>query len=79
MISFFIVRVIPLPWLVQYWITKDYHKLANEKGTPLAVANTMSLSIHVVLQTFWFLLMIKKMIGMIFGKKKKTRTATKKD
>ena len=76
-ISFFIVRVIPLPWLIQYWITKDYRKLANEKGTPLAVANTMSLSIHVLLQTFWFILMVKKMISMIFGRKKKT--TTKKD
>jgi len=59
-VAFFVVRVVPLPWLVYLWLTNDLAQLSDEKGLPVALASTSTLIIHVLLQSFWFLLMVNK-------------------
>jgi hypothetical protein len=74
-LSFFAVRVIPLPTLVYQWITNDFAKLSDEKGKAVAMASSSTLMIHVVLQSFWFMLMVKKIAKLVLssgdGKKAK--------
>jgi hypothetical protein len=70
-LSFFAVRVFPLPKLVYQWVTNDYNQLAGEKGTPLALASTSTLLLHVLLQSFWFMLMVKKIAKLVTGGGKK--------
>ena len=68
--SFFGVRVVPLPGLVYKWISGDFAKLSDEKGMALALASTSTLIIHVCLQSFWFMLMVKKIMKLVAGGKK---------
>lgn len=72
-VTFFGVRVMPLPGLVYKWVTNDYAKLAAEKGAPLAMGSTSTLLIHVLLQSFWFLLMVKKIVKLVTGGSKKPK------
>ena len=70
--SFFVVRVIPLPVLVIQWVTFDFQKLLEEKGKVLAVASSVTLTIHLLLQSFWFFLMVNKILRIVLsGSKKK--------
>jgi len=72
-VSFFVVRVLPLPKLVYYWITTDCVSLYEKHGLYVAMAFSVFLAIHVGLQSFWFSLMMKKVIEMVAGKPKKKK------
>jgi len=78
MASFFVVRVLPLPVLLWQWVNGDYTKLASETTTALALASTASLVIHACLQSFWFSLMVRKLLKMIKGGSKKDDDKGKK-
>lgn len=67
-ISFFLVRVVPLPWMIYNWTTKDYDELKQSKGVSIAIANTVSIVINVFLQSSWFIMMVSKIIKMTRGK-----------
>lgn len=71
--TFFGVRVLPLPGLVHKWISNDFAKLSDEKGKTLALASTSTLIIHVCLQSFWFMLMVKKIVKLVTGGGKKSK------
>ena len=71
--TFFGVRVLPLPGLVYKWLTNDFAQLSAEKGTAVALASSSTLLIHVGLQSFWFMLMVKKIIKLVTGGSKKTK------
>jgi len=64
-LSFFVVRVVPLPWIIYNWITKDYDELQQSKGIGIAIANTITIGINVLLQTTWFVMMVSKVIKMV--------------
>jgi len=68
--SFFIVRVVPLPRFVYLWVTNDFEQLGNEKGWPVAVASTVMLGLNLALQSFWFFLMMKKLAKKFSSPKK---------
>jgi hypothetical protein len=72
-LSFLAARILPLPTLVRQWLTKDYDAMKEERGMTLAVCNSAALLIHVGLQSFWFFLMIKTIVGMAIGKKKQSK------
>lgn len=72
-LAFFVVRVAPLPCLIYLWLTNDFAQLSDEKGLPVAVLGSCSLTIHVLLQSLWFLMMVRKMVKMV------TKPKTKKE
>mmetsp|Transcript_11112 Transcript_11112/g.23000 ORF Transcript_11112/g.23000 Transcript_11112/m.23000 type:complete len:268 (+) Transcript_11112:54-857(+) len=63
--TFFAVRVMPLPGLVYKWVTNDFAKLSDEKGIALALGSSSTLLIHLLLQSFWFMLMVKKIVKLV--------------
>jgi len=67
-VSFFLVRVLPLPKIVYDWLTTDCVSLYEKHGLYIAMAFSLFLTIHVGLQSFWFSLMVKKIIGIVAGK-----------
>jgi hypothetical protein len=72
-LSFFAVRVLPLPGIIYQWITKDFAALHEAHGMTVAAANTVFLTIHVGLQSFWFSLMVQKLVAVAFGKPSKKK------
>ncbi len=72
-LSFFAVRVLPLPGLVYKWVTNDFKRLSAEKGSALALGSSSTLLIHVMLQSFWFMLMVKKIVRLVTGSGKKAK------
>jgi len=72
-LAFFAVRVVPLPWLVYLWLTNDFAQLSEEKGLPVAAMSSCSLAVHVLLQSLWFLMMVRKMHKIV------TKSKTKKE
>jgi len=72
-LSFFAVRVLPLPSIVYQWPTTDYPRLSADKGTGVALFSGSALVIHVSLQSFWFLLMVKKIVQIVVGGGKKKK------
>lgn len=74
-LSFLAVRVIPLPTLVYQWVTNDFFKLYDEKGKAVAMASSSAMLVHVVLQSFWFMLMVKKIAKLVLssGDRKKSK------
>ena len=72
-LSFFAVRVVPLPTMVYQWPTTDFPRLAAEKGMGVALFSSTALVIHVSLQSFWFLLMVQKIVKIVLGGGKKKK------
>ena len=70
-LAFFLVRVVPLPMIIYNWTTKDYAELRDAKGTTIAVGNTVTIVINVLLQTSWFGMMVMKIVKMLGGGSKK--------
>merc|ERR1712183_16675 len=63
-LSFFLVRVLPLPWIIYIWTTKDYDELKQSKGVGIAIVNTITIVLNVFLQMSWFAMMVSKVIKM---------------
>lgn len=69
-LSFFLVRVLPLPMIVYKWISNDFQVIKTEVGIPVAVSLSLSVLAHVALQSTWFAMMLRKVLG---GKSKKEK------
>mmetsp|Transcript_12323 Transcript_12323/g.18074 ORF Transcript_12323/g.18074 Transcript_12323/m.18074 type:complete len:262 (-) Transcript_12323:202-987(-) len=69
-LSFFLVRVIPLPMIVYKWISNDFRVIKTEAGTPTAAFLSFCVLAHVSLQSTWFAMMLRKVLG---GKSKKEK------
>lgn len=78
-LSFFAVRVLPLPIILYRWITNDFSSLREVHGMTVAVANSLFLTIHVGLQSFWFSLMVKKLVATVAGKPWSASSSKKKE
>jgi hypothetical protein len=71
-LSFGAVRVAPLPGIMYGWVTRDYGVFRDKNGQGAAAVCCLFFAIHAGLQTFWFGLMVKKLLSAVLGKKKKT-------
>jgi len=77
-LSFFVVRVVPLPLWIYYWVTSDYAIYLKKNGLVLAILQTIVNLFHVIMQCFWFCLMLNKLMKVL-NKKDKDGEQKKKD
>lgn len=61
-LSFFLVRVLPLPMIVNRWISTEFNIIKTEVGSPVAVPISLCILAHVGLQSTWFLMMLRKVL-----------------
>ena len=81
--SFGLVRVAPLPQVLYRWINQDFTIIRNEIGMGAALLFSAFFTVHAVLQTMWFGIMIQRLIAKSGGagssKKKKQEGESKED
>lgn len=73
-VVFFVVRVMPLPWLLYNFAMYDATQIYGVGGPAYTVWFTFTLIVHTSLQTYWFGLMAKgvlKLLGYIKKTEKK--------
>jgi hypothetical protein len=72
-LSFGAVRVAPLPGIIYGWVTRDYFVFRDTNGPGAAAVCYLFFAIHAGLQTFWFGLMVKKLLSAVLGGGKKKK------
>jgi len=68
--SFFLVRVLPLPILFHNWFMRDFQIIRNDVGMGVAGLYSMAYLCHAGLQSTWFIMMVRKILGTKSKKKK---------
>ena len=67
------VRVFPLPFVVRNWIAHEFVSIRNEVGLGGAALLSVFLAVNVILQGSWFVMMVRKIIGISTKKQSKSK------
>lgn len=70
---FGVVRVAPLPKIVYNFVTVDFEAVRNMTGPRLTALFSIFFAVHVCLQTYWFSLMLRKVVRVIYHRGRKKR------
>jgi hypothetical protein len=77
-LSFFAVRVVPVPWLV-YIYSKIFVIQGCGMTTFQRVLGLVTIPIPICLNLYWFYLILRKARSMLFGKKKDGQSEMHRD
>jgi len=72
-IVFGLVRVVPLPFVIKNWISRDYDAIRLAIGSSGAILLSVFFAVNALLQCGWFLIMIQKLLSMLSSKKTKKK------
>ena len=72
-IVFGLVRVVPVPFVIKNWISRDYDAIRLAIGSGGAILLSAFFAVNALLQCGWFLIMIQKLLSMLSSKKMKKK------
>lgn len=78
MISFFAVRVVPLPMILRELFLTGFVDMRDKDGLFFALCGAGFTMLHAALQLMWFSIMMKKLFSVVLGNDKKKEKDGKK-
>lgn len=66
-VSFGLVRVAPLPWILYQWLTQDFVLVRDNIGWGAALSFSAFFAVHTTLQVMWFRLMVQRVLAKFTG------------
>mmetsp|Transcript_10919 Transcript_10919/g.16873 ORF Transcript_10919/g.16873 Transcript_10919/m.16873 type:complete len:277 (-) Transcript_10919:180-1010(-) len=79
-VAFGLVRVATLPSILGQWMKQgEFQMIWEHNGAGPALATSFFIAVHTFLQTFWFSLMVRKLMKLVLGGSKKQKKTPPKE